>query len=60
MDQVIDITTSTPSVALNTLLNDLCNKCGQIKTDICSALSKTGFSDVLVTDIAGKGKSSVL
>ena len=65
MDHTLDITsttsntTSTPGVTLNTLLKGLCNKSGQVKGDICSALSKTGFSDVQATDIAGKGKNTV-
>ena len=59
LDVTTSTTTSTPGTTLTTLLKGLCNKSGQVKSDICSALSKTGFSDVIATDIYGRGKNAV-
>ena len=53
---------STPQLAdpvstMTTILNGLCNKVRQIKTEVCSTLSKTSFNDVKVEHMHGRGNT---
>ena len=64
MVENIDIITSQPPLqdppsTLCTVLWKLCNEVSQIKTDICTALSKTSIKDVTVCLMHGKGSNKV-
>ena len=55
-----DVTTlPSPDVQLSALVKTLCDKSAKIKADICSLLSKTGFSDVSASDMSGRGNTKV-
>ena len=51
----IDVTTISPPITpISTLIKSLCVSSTTIRTDICSMLSKTDFSDISVADISSK------
>ena len=65
---VIDVESTTSSAPkstvaavqhLTSLVKELCNKGNTIKSDICSALSKTSLKDVQPKDMTGKGNMKI-
>ena len=65
---VIDVESTTGSAPrstvaavqhLTSLVKELCNKSNTIKSDICSALSKTSLKDVQLREMTGKGNIKI-
>ena len=64
-DVDIDVESSPPIDAaaiaqtFKSLLKGLCNKGKQIKTEVCSAFSKTNVGDIQAKDMCGKGNTKI-